>query len=176
MNFSLCRSLQLAIIFYTFGWPVEAKDSLFTDTLLRKDQVQTVLDHTPVKETSCENSVVRLSKFDNRLSAHNCFSSQVRSRQLHATTRPSRVSAKNYLEISRSWSIRRSSDTSKCVPWYFRPNCQLTVAPSQVDLYRECPFWSEHGSCTNPSCAITTVDEVSELLDNSSLPRLNGWH
>ncbi|KAK7053481.1 endoplasmic oxidoreductin-1 [Paramarasmius palmivorus] len=29
----------------------------------------------------------------------------------------------------------------------------------QVDLYRECPFWDDHGSCNNPGCAITTVDE-----------------
>lgn len=29
----------------------------------------------------------------------------------------------------------------------------------QVDLYRECPFWPDHGSCSDPGCAITTVDE-----------------
>ncbi|KAG6866721.1 hypothetical protein C0991_011380 [Blastosporella zonata] len=29
----------------------------------------------------------------------------------------------------------------------------------QVDLYRECPFWNEYGSCMDPGCAITTVDE-----------------
>ncbi|KAG6829564.1 hypothetical protein H0H87_010896 [Tephrocybe sp. NHM501043] len=28
-----------------------------------------------------------------------------------------------------------------------------------VDLYRECPFWNEYGSCMDPGCAITTVDE-----------------
>ncbi|KAF8650430.1 hypothetical protein AX16_005233 [Volvariella volvacea WC 439] len=29
----------------------------------------------------------------------------------------------------------------------------------QVDLYRECPFWPDHGSCSDPGCAITTIDE-----------------
>lgn len=31
---------------------------------------------------------------------------------------------------------------------------------SQVDLYRECPFWPDHGQCADPGCTITTVDEV----------------
>ncbi|KAI5123702.1 hypothetical protein M0805_001728 [Coniferiporia weirii] len=29
----------------------------------------------------------------------------------------------------------------------------------RVDLYRECPFWSEHGFCMNRECGISTVDE-----------------
>ncbi|KAF9568061.1 endoplasmic oxidoreductin [Agrocybe pediades] len=29
----------------------------------------------------------------------------------------------------------------------------------QVDLYRECPFWPDDGSCNDPGCAITTLDE-----------------
>ncbi|KAF9482120.1 endoplasmic oxidoreductin [Pholiota conissans] len=29
----------------------------------------------------------------------------------------------------------------------------------QVDLYRECPFWPDDGSCNDPGCAITSVDE-----------------
>jgi hypothetical protein len=33
----------------------------------------------------------------------------------------------------------------------------------QVDLYRECPFWEENGSCMNRECGITTVDEVRSL-------------
>ncbi|KAF8315970.1 hypothetical protein F5887DRAFT_953167 [Amanita rubescens] len=29
----------------------------------------------------------------------------------------------------------------------------------RLDLYRECPFWPDDGSCNNIGCAITTVDE-----------------
>jgi len=41
---------------------------------------------------------------------------------------------------------------------------RITVEP-QVDLYRECPFWPDHGSCNDPGCAITSVDEVSASLN-----------
>ncbi|KAG6903086.1 hypothetical protein C0995_006273 [Termitomyces sp. Mi166 len=44
----------------------------------------------------------------------------------------------------------------------------------QVDLYRECPFWNEHGSCMDPGCAITTVDEsdVPEKWRSTTLSKL----
>ncbi|KAG5638881.1 hypothetical protein H0H81_009184 [Sphagnurus paluster] len=44
----------------------------------------------------------------------------------------------------------------------------------QVDLYRECPFWNEYGSCNNPGCAITTVDEsdVPEKWRSTTLSKL----
>ncbi|KNZ72927.1 Endoplasmic oxidoreductin-1 [Termitomyces sp. J132] len=44
----------------------------------------------------------------------------------------------------------------------------------QVDLYRECPFWNEHGSCMDPGCAITTVDEsdVPEKWRATTLSKL----
>ncbi|KZT08353.1 endoplasmic oxidoreductin [Laetiporus sulphureus 93-53] len=29
----------------------------------------------------------------------------------------------------------------------------------RVDLYRDCPFWEEDGTCANRECGITTVDE-----------------
>ncbi|TFK54179.1 endoplasmic oxidoreductin [Heliocybe sulcata] len=29
----------------------------------------------------------------------------------------------------------------------------------RADLYRDCPFWEEHGFCMNRECGITTVDE-----------------
>jgi hypothetical protein len=41
---------------------------------------------------------------------------------------------------------------------------RLTTACAQVDLYRECPFWEENGSCMNRECGITTVDEVRARL------------
>jgi ERO1-like protein beta len=31
----------------------------------------------------------------------------------------------------------------------------------QLDLYRDCPFWEENGSCGSRECAITSVDESS---------------
>ncbi|KAG6828213.1 hypothetical protein H0H92_008786 [Tricholoma furcatifolium] len=45
----------------------------------------------------------------------------------------------------------------------------------QVDLYRECPFWSDHGSCMDPGCAITTVDEseIPEKWRASTLSKLD---
>ncbi|CAK5265701.1 unnamed protein product [Mycena citricolor] len=46
----------------------------------------------------------------------------------------------------------------------------------QADLYRECPFWSDDGLCSDPGCAITTVDEseVPERWRATSLSRLTG--
>ncbi|KAF7321751.1 Endoplasmic oxidoreductin-1 [Mycena kentingensis (nom. inval.)] len=46
----------------------------------------------------------------------------------------------------------------------------------QVDLYRECPFWSDDGSCSSPSCAITSVDEsqIPEKWRAKSLSKLDG--
>nr|GAT43005.1 endoplasmic oxidoreductin-1 [Mycena chlorophos] len=46
----------------------------------------------------------------------------------------------------------------------------------QVDLYRECPFWSDDGSCSSPSCAITSVDEsqIPERWRAKSLSKLEG--
>ncbi|KAJ7496038.1 hypothetical protein B0H11DRAFT_2001621 [Mycena galericulata] len=44
----------------------------------------------------------------------------------------------------------------------------------QIDLYRECPFWSDDGSCNDPGCAITSVDEseIPEKWRASTLSRL----
>ncbi|GLB37617.1 putative endoplasmic Reticulum Oxidoreductin 1 (ERO1) [Lyophyllum shimeji] len=44
----------------------------------------------------------------------------------------------------------------------------------QVDLYRDCPFWNEYGSCMDPGCAITTVDEsdVPEKWRSTTLSKL----
>ncbi|KAJ6499091.1 hypothetical protein C8R45DRAFT_981077 [Mycena sanguinolenta] len=46
----------------------------------------------------------------------------------------------------------------------------------QIDLYRECPFWSDDGSCSDPGCAITTVDEseIPEKWRARALSRLGG--
>ncbi|RDB25485.1 Endoplasmic reticulum oxidoreductin-1 [Hypsizygus marmoreus] len=44
----------------------------------------------------------------------------------------------------------------------------------QVDLYRECPFWPDDGLCSDPGCAITTVDEsdVPEKWRAATLSKL----
>lgn len=42
---------------------------------------------------------------------------------------------------------------------------QLTKLPffryQKVDLFRECPFWQEDGSCMNRACAVQETEEVS---------------
>ncbi|KAF8904497.1 hypothetical protein CPB84DRAFT_1845438 [Gymnopilus junonius] len=58
MRRSICRSLRLALLFYTFGWPVAADDSFLAETLVRDHPVQNVLDHQPVKHTTCQNAVL----------------------------------------------------------------------------------------------------------------------
>ena len=30
----------------------------------------------------------------------------------------------------------------------------------QMDLYRGCPFWDDNAMCTEPTCALNSVDEV----------------
>ncbi len=58
MPFSPCRGIRLVCLFSVFGWPTYATDPLFSDTLLRQRQVQTVLEHKPVREISCQNPIV----------------------------------------------------------------------------------------------------------------------
>jgi len=48
------------------------------------------------------------------------------------------------------------------------PTCRLglchadtTFSILQVDLFRECPFWQEDGSCMNRACSVETTEEVS---------------
>ncbi|KIY74420.1 endoplasmic oxidoreductin [Cylindrobasidium torrendii FP15055 ss-10] len=44
----------------------------------------------------------------------------------------------------------------------------------RADLYRECPFWDDNGSCSNPGCAITSIDEsnVPEPFRATALSKL----
>ncbi|KAF5351640.1 hypothetical protein D9756_007549 [Leucocoprinus leucothites] len=90
------------------------QSSFLSDTLVRKDQVQNVLEHQPAKHASCKNTVL---------------------------TGPIETTLCDYetIESVNDELFNNLSDL--------------------VDLYRECPFWAEHGSCNNPGCAITTVDE-----------------
>ncbi|KAJ3568857.1 hypothetical protein NP233_g5439 [Leucocoprinus birnbaumii] len=101
-----------------------AQTSFLSDTLVRKDQVQNVLEHQPAKHTSCENADL---------------------------TGPIETTLCDY-ETIESVNDELFRDLSDLVRMPF-------FRYFQVDLYRECPFWAEHGSCNNPGCAITTVDE-----------------
>ncbi|KAF9523998.1 endoplasmic reticulum Oxidoreductin 1-domain-containing protein [Crepidotus variabilis] len=109
----------------TLIWPtVYATDSLFSNSLLRRGQLQTVLDHQPVKEISCQKAKL---------------------------TGPIETTSCDYESIE-SVNEKLFSDLSELVHTPF-------FRYFQVDLYRECPFWPDHGSCSDPGCAITTVDE-----------------
>jgi hypothetical protein len=61
-----------------------------------------------------------------------------------------------------------------------RPTCQLDVtdlAPSlQVDLFKECPFWQEQGSCMNRACGVETTDEVSTRCGELLLTTTDSRH
>lgn len=98
--------------------------SFLSDILVRKDQVQTVLEHQPVKHASCKNAVL---------------------------TGPIETTLCDY-ETIESVNDELFNNLSDLVRMPF-------FRYFQVDLYRECPFWEDHGSCNNPGCAITTVDE-----------------
>ncbi|KAF8639583.1 hypothetical protein AX17_001484 [Amanita inopinata Kibby_2008] len=110
----LCSSLALA-----------AEQSFLSDSLVRKGQVQTVLNHIPSKDATCKQPGELKGPIETTL----CDFESVDS-----------INEELYTNLSEM--IR--------MPFfkYF-----------QVDLYRECPFWPDDGSCSNIGCAITTVDE-----------------
>ncbi|KAF8200701.1 hypothetical protein BJ912DRAFT_946857 [Pholiota molesta] len=108
-----------------FAWPAHAQvDSFLSDTLVRKGQVKNVLEHQPVKNTSCHNAVL---------------------------TGPIETTMCDY-ETIESVNDELFSNLSELVEKPF-------FRYFQVDLYRECPFWPDNGSCNDPGCAITSVDE-----------------
>ncbi|KAJ2922727.1 hypothetical protein H1R20_g14365, partial [Candolleomyces eurysporus] len=121
---SSCRTLQFICILQAFGWSVHADDSFLSDKLVRKGQVQNVLEHRPATKPSCENSEL---------------------------TGPIETTLCDFetIESVNDELFNNLSDLVK-TPFfrYF-----------QADLYRECPFWDDFGSCANEGCAITTVDE-----------------
>jgi hypothetical protein len=55
---ALYKAMRAAWLLLVFGWSTYATDPLFLDTLLRTRQVQTVLEHQPVVESSCQEPVV----------------------------------------------------------------------------------------------------------------------
>ncbi|KAF9454025.1 endoplasmic oxidoreductin-1 [Macrolepiota fuliginosa MF-IS2] len=101
-----------------------AQKSFLSDALVRKDQVQNVLEYQPAKVPSCKNAVL---------------------------TGPIETTLCDYetIESVNDDLFNNLSDLVR-MPFfrYF-----------QVDLYRECPFWPSNGLCSDPGCAITTVDE-----------------
>jgi len=54
-----CRLYKIALVFHVFGWSAQANDLFLSDTLVRKGQLQDVLEHQPAKVPSCKNAVVR---------------------------------------------------------------------------------------------------------------------
>ncbi|KJA20747.1 hypothetical protein HYPSUDRAFT_42833 [Hypholoma sublateritium FD-334 SS-4] len=125
-NSPLCRPLTWAILFnYLSSFrPIQAQDSFLSDTLVRKGQVKNVLEHQPVKHTSCQNAVL---------------------------TGPIETTMCDY-ETIESVNDELFNNLSELVQQPF-------FRYFQVDLYRECPFWSDDGSCSDPGCAITSMDE-----------------
>jgi len=119
-----CRALQASALLHVFGWSVYGKDvSFLTDTLIRKGQVQSVLEHEPAKQT-CERPVLT-GPIETTLCDFETIESV--NEELYG----------NLSDLVKTPFFR-----------YF-----------QADLYRECPFWDDFGSCANAGCAITTVDE-----------------
>lgn len=56
-------SLALTLEIISFGHPTYAQNSFLSETLVRKDQVQNVLDYQPATAPSCKNAVVSPSSF-----------------------------------------------------------------------------------------------------------------
>lgn len=94
-----------------------------TPGLGKKEQVQDVLDHKPVRKTSCEQFPT------GPIDTTSCDFETVES-----------VTDALYTHLHDLVQTPFFK--------YFR-----------VDLYRDCPFWQEHGLCMNRECGITTVDE-----------------
>lgn len=119
----LCRAMRLFPILPLLCTSALA-DSFLSNTLVRKDQLQNVLEHQPVEVSECKNTPPT-----GPIDATLCDYETVET--------VNRALFKNLHELVQTPFFK-----------YF-----------QVDLYRECPFWDDHGSCNNPGCAITTVDE-----------------
>ncbi|KAF8894054.1 endoplasmic oxidoreductin-1 [Infundibulicybe gibba] len=98
--------------------------SFLSDSLVRKGQVQTVLEHQPARETECQNS---------------------------RPTGPIETTLCDYETVESVNEELHSSLSSLVKTPFFKY--------FQVDLYRDCPFWPEHGYCSDPGCAINTLDE-----------------
>ncbi|KAE9411253.1 endoplasmic oxidoreductin [Gymnopus androsaceus JB14] len=120
---NLCRFFKLLLVLQALYIPAQA-NSFLSETLVRKDQVQSVLEHQPVDVSECENP---------------------------KPTGPIDTTLCDY-ETVESVNGDLFSNLHELVQMPF-------FKYFQVDLYRECPFWDDYGSCNNPGCAITTVDE-----------------
>ncbi|KAF9010509.1 endoplasmic oxidoreductin-1 [Cyathus striatus] len=120
----LCPLLKLAILAHFVAECVHASQSFLSDNLVRKGQVQNVLEHEPVKVPSCQQSEL---------------------------TGPIETTMCDY-ETIESVNEELFNNLSELVHTPF-------FKYFQADLYRECPFWPDEGSCSDPGCAITTIDE-----------------
>jgi len=119
----ICATLLALLPDVTYWTGVYAADSFLSDTLIRKDQLQTVLEHQPAKHSGCDN--IPTGPIETTMCDYETIES-VNDDLYH-----------NLRELVQTPFFK-----------YF-----------QVDLYRECPFWEDNGSCMNRECGITTVDE-----------------
>ncbi|KAJ7595030.1 hypothetical protein C8J56DRAFT_928239 [Mycena floridula] len=119
----LCQKLSLALFTHIL-WQTVSASSFLSDTLLRKHQVQNVLEHQPVKISECQNT---------------------------PPTGPIDTTLCDY-ETVESVNDELFSNLNDLVRMPF-------FKYFQADLYRECPFWDDNGSCNDPGCSITSVDE-----------------
>ncbi|KAM6502014.1 hypothetical protein JOM56_001991 [Amanita muscaria] len=135
-----CRALRLALLAYSFLFSSAVGQSFLSDTLIRKGQVQDVLDHYPSKAITCKQPDPK-----GPIEATLCDFESVDS-----------VNEELYGNLSKLVGLPFFK--------YFR-----------VDLYRECPFWPDDGSCNDIRCAITTVDEsdIPEKWRASTLSKID---
>ncbi|PFH53805.1 hypothetical protein AMATHDRAFT_1031 [Amanita thiersii Skay4041] len=138
-----CRALRLALIAHLCSSLVSAAElSFLSEPLVRTGQVQSVLDYDPPKDVTCEEPNPE-GPIETTLCDYESVDTV--NEELYS----------NLSELVRMPFFK-----------YFQVISDAIVFPTyqfkhifQVDLYRECPFWPDDGSCNDIGCAITTVDE-----------------
>jgi ERO1-like protein beta len=74
----ICRALRLTLLLDLTWSSVHATDSFLSDTLVRTGQVRKVLEHRPMKQSACQQTVRYLSLVSSVLSDKMLLSQQVR--------------------------------------------------------------------------------------------------
>ncbi|KAG6920288.1 hypothetical protein DXG01_005057 [Tephrocybe rancida] len=149
------RACVLALLLNAVEPAVQAS-SLLSETHVRKG-IHDVLEHQPVKHSECRNY-----KPTGPIETTLCDYETLDSANEELFTNLSdlvRLPFFKYFQVSSCFALLYDANDDD---------------ESQVDLYRECPFWNEYGSCTDPGCAITTVDEsdVPEKWRSTTLSKV----
>lgn len=160
---------SLILVLSSFLSTLQAKESFLSENLIRKDQVQAVLEHRPNTARICNSNVC------NQFWTLNGFGPTVQP------TGPIETTLCDYESIeSVNADLFRHLDSLVKLPffkyfqvWNWSSN-RLYAHEVQVDLYRECPFWVDNGACMNRDCGVTTVDEVSSCHDLTEIYAY--WH